>query len=117
MCLKLKAKLPLIAAWLFQLNGRRFSMIKKAIIFSFIFALLCSLVAPDFANAMGQSSTISDEAGYVLAGVGIVLLGTLLYLSLSEDNYTEESYNQKELIQETVEKNVSPSGELVFLRW
>jgi hypothetical protein len=108
-----------MAAWHFQLNGRRFSMIKKAIIFSFIFALFCSIIAPDFANAMGQSqdSQISDEAVFVLLGVGIVAIGVWWYLSSSEDSDSEESYNQEELIKETVEKNISPSGELVILRW
>jgi hypothetical protein len=90
-------------------------MIKKAIIFSFIFAFFCSIIAPDFANAMG-SSTISDEAGLVILGVGIVLIG-VWYLYSLEDSDTEESYNQKELIKEAVEKNISPSGEFAILRW
>ena len=115
MCFKLKAELPLMAAWLFQLNGRGFSMIKKAIIFSFIVALLCPIIAPDLANAMGQGATLSDEAGYVILGVGIVLIVGILYFSeWSDDEKTEE---KAELIKETVEKNISPSGELVILRW
>ena len=92
-------------------------MIKKAIIFLFIFALLCSMIAPDLANAMGQSATLSDEAAYVILGVSIVLFGAWWYLSSLEDSDTEESNNQKELIKEAVEKNISPSGELVILRW
>ncbi len=92
-------------------------MIKKAIIFLFIFALLCSMIAPDLANAMGQSATLSDEAAYVILGVSIVLFGAWWYLSSLEDSDTEESYNQEELIKEAVEKNISPSGELVILRW
>ena len=91
-------------------------MIKKAIIFSIIFAFFCCVIAPDFVNAMGSSSVISDEAGYVILGVGIVILGAW-YLYRLEDSDTDESNNQKELIKETVEKNISPSGDLVILRW
>jgi len=106
-----------MVAWLFYLYGRRFSMTKKASIFLFIFALLCSIITPDLVNAMGQSATLSDEAGYVLLGATIVGFGIWWYLHSSEDSDTEESSNQEELIKEAVEKNISPSGELVILRW
>ena len=92
-------------------------MIKKTIIFIFIFALLCSMIAPDLANAMGQGSTLSDEAAYVLLGATIVGFGIWWYLHSSEDSDTEESSNKEELIKETVEKYTSPSGDLVILRW
>jgi len=89
-------------------------MIKKAIIFSFIFALLCSIIAPDFANAMG-SSEISVETALIISAVTIgIAVGALYLIEWRDDEKTEE---KAELIKETVEKNISPSGGLVILRW
>ena len=90
-------------------------MIKKAIIFSFIFALLFAVIAPDFANAMG-SSTISDESGLIILGAGIVLVGAW-YLIEYSDRDTEESFDQLEPINKTIQKNLTPSGEFIIFRW
>ena len=92
-------------------------MKKKTIVIIIIFTVLCGSIMPSNVYAMGQSATLSDQAAYVLLGATIVGFGIWWYLSSSEDSDTEESYNQEELIKEAVEKNISPSGELVILRW
>ena len=92
-------------------------MKKKTIVVTIIFTVLCGSIMPSNVYAMGQSATLSDEAGYALLAATIVGFAIWWYIASSEDNATEESYNQEELIKETVEKNISPSGELVILRW
>ena len=89
-------------------------MTKKIVICSLILALLAPAVDPGFVNAMGSSS-ISDEAGLVILGVGIVVVFVAWYL-LKEDD-TEEANQQLELINKTVQKQFSPSGEFVVLSW
>ena len=50
-------------------------MIEKAIIFLFIFAFLSSTIAPDYANAMGQSTWDNETVIIVCAAtIGITLI-------------------------------------------
>ena len=49
-------------------------MMKKAIIFVMLLLFLNSIIFPNFASAMGQSSSISDAAGVgLLIGFFVVL--------------------------------------------
>ena len=89
-------------------------MIKKAIIFSFIFALLCSIIAPDFSNAMG-SSEISVETALIISAVTIgIAVGVLYFTEWRDDEKTEK---KAELIKETVKIHTSQSGGLIVFKW
>jgi hypothetical protein len=89
-------------------------MVKKVIIFSFIFALLSSITAPDFANAMG-SSEMSVETALIISAVTIGIVVGVLYFTEWRD--VEKTEKKTALIKETVQKNISQSGGLIVFRW
>jgi Ca2+/Na+ antiporter len=91
-------------------------MMKKAIIFVMLLLFLNSIIFPNFASAMGQSSTVSDAAGVGLL-VGFVVVGIVYYYYKKTPKEPKEDKQENKLTKEKVEERITPSGELVLLRW
>jgi len=89
-------------------------MIKKVIICLLVFAFLSSVIPPKFALAMGTSS-ISVETALVISAVTLVVLFGIPYLI--KKTKTEKNEKEADLIIKAIKKNISPSGELIVLRW
>ena len=86
----------------------------KVIICSLVFILLGSLIAPDFANAMG-SSTISDEEALIAVGVVAVAAFIIYYYAKRNDN--QALNKDTEQTAKKVQKNISESGGLIVFKW
>ena len=91
-------------------------MTKKTILFVLLLLFLNSVIVPNFASAMGQSSTISDSAGWGLLAGFLVVLGIVYYYNKPSNESKEEKKGNK-LTKKKVEERVTPSGELVLFRW
>lgn len=91
-------------------------MNKKAILFVLLLFLLNSVIVPNFVSAMGQSSTISDSAGWGLLAGFIVVLGIVYYYNKHSKESKKEKKEDK-LTKKKVEESMTPSGELVLFRW
>ena len=91
-------------------------MMKKAIIFVMLLLFLNSIIFPNFASAMGQSSSISDAAGVGLLIGFFVVLGITYYYNKPPKEPKQDKKGNK-LTKKKVEEPITPSGELVFLRW
>jgi len=92
-------------------------MIKKVIIFSLIFALLSTIITPDFVSAMGTSNSVSDDAGWALLAITIVV-GIVIYYNYSKNKRnTEENVKKTVLIKEITNKRIAKSGGLTVFRW
>ena len=92
-------------------------MIKNVIIYSLTFALLSTTIAPDFVNAMGTSSSVSDDAGWALLAITVVV-GIVIYYNYSKKKSdAEENVKKTELIKEITNKRIAESGGLEVFRW
>ena len=91
-------------------------MTKKAIIFVMLLLFLNSIIFPNFASAMGQSTTISDTAGVGLL-VGFVVVGIVYYYHKKTPKEPKEDKKENKLTKKKVEERITPSGEFVLLRW
>ncbi len=91
-------------------------MTKKAIIFVMLLLFLNSIIFPNFASAMGQSSSVSDAAGVGLL-VGFVVVGIVYYYYKKTPKEPKEDKKENKLTKKKVEERINPSGELVLLRW
>jgi Ca2+/Na+ antiporter len=91
-------------------------MNKKVILCVLVLLFLNSVIVPNFASAMGQSSTISDSAGWGLLAGFIVVLGIVYYYNKHSKEPKEEKKEDK-LTKKKVEGRLTPSGELVLFRW
>jgi hypothetical protein len=91
-------------------------MAKKAIIFVLLLLFLNSVILPNFASAMGQSSTISDSAGWGLLAGFLIVLGIVYYHNKPSKEPKEEKKENK-LTEKNAEERMTPSGQLVLLRW
>jgi hypothetical protein len=92
-------------------------MIKKVIIYSLTFALLSTIIAPDFVNAMGTSSSVSDDAGWALLAITVVV-GIVIYYNYSKKKSdAEENVKKTEVIKEITNKRIAKSGGLAVFRW
>ena len=91
-------------------------MMKKAIVFVMLLLFLNAIIFPNFASAMGQSSTVSDAAGVGLL-VGFVVVGIVYYYYKKAPKEPKEDKKENKLTKKKVEERITPSGELVLLRW
>ena len=91
-------------------------MIKKAFMFVLLLLFLNSVIVPNFASAMGQSSTISDSAGVGLLVGFLVVLGIVYYYNKSSKEPKKDK-KENRLTKKKVEERITPSGELVLFRW
>jgi Ca2+/Na+ antiporter len=91
-------------------------MTKKAIIFVMLLLFLNSIIFPNFASAMGQSSSVSDAAGVGLL-VGFVVVGIVYYYYKKTPKEPKEDKKENKLTKEKIGKRITQSGEFVLLRW
>ena len=91
-------------------------MMKKAIVFVMLLLFLNAIIFPNFASAMGQSSTVSDAAGVGLL-VGFVVVGIGYYYYKKTPKKPKEDKKENKLTKKKIEERITPSGELVLLRW
>lgn len=91
-------------------------MTKKTILFVLLLLFLNSVIVPNFASAMGQSSTISDSVGWGLLAGFLIVLGIVYYKDKASKEAKEHKKEDK-LIKKKVEECIAPSGELVLVRW
>ena len=91
-------------------------MTKKTILFVVLLFFLNSVIAPNFASGMGQSSWISDSVGWGLLGGLLVFIGIVYYKNKASKEPKEDEKKDK-LTKKKVEKRIAPSGALVLLRW
>ncbi|MEJ2232444.1 MAG: hypothetical protein P8X67_00830 [Syntrophobacterales bacterium] len=91
-------------------------MTKKAIIFVMLLLFLNSIIFPNFASAMGQSSSVSTSAGVGLL-VGFVVVGIVYYYYKKTPKEPKEDKKENKLTKEKIGKRITQSGEFVLLRW
>jgi len=91
-------------------------MTKKAIIFVMLLLFLNSIIFPNFASAMGQSSSVSTAAGVGLL-VGFVVVGIGYYYYKKTPKEPKEDKKENKLTKKKIEERITPSGEFVLLRW
>ena len=84
--------------------------------FVLLLLFLNSVIVPNFASAMGQSSTISDSAGVGLLVGFLVVLGIVYYYNKSSKEPKKDK-KENRLTKKKVEERITPSGELVLFRW
>jgi hypothetical protein len=89
-------------------------MIKKVIIFLFLFAFLSSVITPNFALAEYHTEPISVGTALAISAGALVVIFGIWYLV--EKNKTEK-IEKVSLFNQTVQKSISSSGEIVLLRF
>ncbi len=97
-------------------------MTKKTIIITLLLFFLTSLSIPNRVSAMGSSANVSDQAGWIMLGGLVIVLG-IWYLYAKNNTASTASIEPRKdikemkLTRERVKENTTPSGELVFLKW
>lgn len=91
-------------------------MIKKVIIFLFVFAFLSSVITPNFVLAgVGEAQPISTgEALAWSAGFLVVILGIPYLIKKSKEKDLEEQVSS---FIKPIRRNISPTGEIVLFRF
>ena len=91
-------------------------MTKKAIILVMLLLFLNAIIFPNFASAMGQSSSVSTGAGVALL-VGFVVVGIVYYYYKKTSKEPTEDKEENKLTKKKIEERITPSGQLVLFRW